>query len=76
MDHATLVAKGRRYWEIWLPQMTKELKEAEQFNAAIQIAAARAQAEIFDLKVKGYQEHEAHQLVLPKYIFLSPEKHE
>ncbi|RYF38689.1 MAG: hypothetical protein EOO38_24410 [Cytophagaceae bacterium] len=76
MDHATLVAKGRRYWEIWLPQMTRELKEAKQFNAAIQIAAARAQAEIFDLRVKGYQEHEAQKLVLPKYIFLSPEKHE
>ena len=56
--------------------MTKELKEAKQFNAAIQTEAAGAHAERFELRIRGYQKHEAHKLVLPKYIFLSPQKHE
>jgi hypothetical protein len=76
MDQATLVAKARRYWEMWLPRKTKELKDAGEFDAAIQIAAVRAHAEIVELIVRGYRECEAIELALPKYIFLKPELHE
>jgi len=75
-DRAMLAAKARRYWEMWLPKKTKELKDAGQFDVAIQIAAVRAQTEVAELMVLGYQEHEARKVVLPKYIFLKPEPHE
>ena len=72
-DRAMLAAKARRYWEMWLPKKTKELKGAGQFDVAIQIAAARAYAEITELVTRGYQEREAKEIVFPKYIFLKPE---
>ena len=75
-NQAMLAAKARRYWEMWLPRKTKELRDAGQFDMAIQIAAARARAEIAELVVFGYQEHEARKVVLPKYIFLKPEPRE
>jgi hypothetical protein len=73
MDREILAAEARRYWKMWLPRKTKELKDVEQFDAAIQIAAACAQAEIIELMTRGYQEHEAKKVVLPKYIFLELE---
>jgi hypothetical protein len=73
MDREILAAEARSYWERWLPRKTKELKDAKQFDAAIKIAAVYAHAEIVDLMVRGFQEHEAKKVVLPKYIFLEPE---
>jgi hypothetical protein len=74
MDQAILAAKARRYWEIWLPRKTKKLKDAGEFDTDIQIAAVRAHAEIVELIMRGYQESEAIELALQKYIFLEPEQ--
>jgi len=73
MDWMTLNNKACRYWEMWLPRRTKQLKDAEQFDAAIRTAVAKTQSEIVDLLEKGYPEHEAKDVVLPKYIYLKPE---
>jgi hypothetical protein len=73
VDRTTLAIKARKHWETWLPEKTKELKAAGEFGAAIQIAARRAQEEIADLMAQGYQEHEAAEVVLPKFILLKPE---
>jgi hypothetical protein len=73
MDRTTLAIKARKHWEEWLPNKTAELKAARLFGSAIQIAARRAQEEIADLMAQGYQEHEAAEMVLPKFILLKPE---
>ena len=41
MKQAILVAKVRRYQAMWLLRKTKELKNAGEFNATIEIAAVR-----------------------------------
>ena len=76
MDRTTLAIKARKHWEEWLPEKTQELKEAGEFNQAIQMAALRAQQEIADLMAQGYQEHEAEEVVLPQFILLKPEERE
>ncbi len=68
-----LAIKAGKHWEKWLPKKTKELKDAGEFYAALQIVAVYAQAEISALMAKGYQKHEAEELVLPLYILLDPE---
>jgi len=73
MDRTTLAIKARKHWEKWLPRKTKALKEAGEFNQAIQAAARKAQVEIADLMAQGYQEHEAEEVVLPQFILLKPE---
>lgn len=68
-----LAIKAGKHWEKWLPRKTKELKDAGEFYAALQIVAVYAQSEISALMAKGYQKHEAEELVLPLYILLDPE---
>jgi hypothetical protein len=72
MDRTTLAITAREYWEKWRPKKTAELKAAGKFTATIQIAAVYAQAEIAELMMLGYQEHEAAEVTLLKYIFLEP----
>ena len=73
MERKLLIIKARKHWEEWLPEKTQDLKEVGEFKAATRIAARRAQAEIVDLMARGYQEHEAEEVVLPKHILLEPE---
>lgn len=73
MDRTTLAIKARKHWERWLPDKVKALKEAGEYEQAIQAAARKAQAEISDLMAQGYQEHEAEEVALPQFILLKPE---
>jgi hypothetical protein len=73
MERKALIIKARKHWEEWLPGKTQGLKEVGEFKAATRIAARRAQAEIADLITRGYQDHEAEEVVLPKHILLEPE---
>jgi hypothetical protein len=73
MDRTTLAIKARKHWEEWLPEKTRELKAAGEFNQAIQTAARQAQQEIADLMAQRYQEHEAEEVALPQFILLKPE---
>lgn len=76
MDREMLAMKAHRHWEMWLPKKTKKLKATGQFEIAVQTAATRAYAEIATLVARGYQESEANDIALPKYISLKPEPHE
>src|SRR6476660_7893590 len=73
MERKSLIIKVRKHWEEWLPDKTQGLKEVGEFKAVTRAEARRAQAEIADLMAKGYQEHEAEEVVLPKRIFLETE---
>jgi hypothetical protein len=73
MDRSTLAIKARKHWEQWLPKKTRELKDAGEFQMAIQMAARQAQQEISNLMAQGYQEHEAEEVALPMFILLKPE---
>ncbi len=68
-----LAIKAKEHWEKWLPRKTKELKDAGQFYAALQIVAVYTQAEIDKFIAKGYDKHKAEALALPLYILLEPE---
>jgi hypothetical protein len=59
-----LKALARKHWAERLPEKVKELKGA----------ANLAQTEIEHLMRQGYQEHEAREVALPKFILLKPEK--
>ena len=76
MDREMLATKAQKHWEMWLPKKTKKLKETGRFVTAVQTAALRAYAEIARLVARGYQEREAFDIALPKYICLKPEPHE
>jgi hypothetical protein len=73
MERKALIIKARKHWEEWLPEKTEGLKEAGEFKAVTRGAARLAQAEIAELMARGYQQHEAEELVLPKHILLEPE---
>lgn len=76
MDREMLVVKARRHWEMWLPKKTRKLKDAGQFDTAIQVAVTRAYAEVTKLVTRGYQEREAKEIAFPKYVCLRPEPKE
>ena len=73
MDRATLAAKARKHWAIWLPKKTAELKATREFGEATQAAAVAAQRQIQTLVGQGYQEHEAEEVALKLFILLAPE---
>lgn len=76
MNREMLVVKAHRHWEMWLPKKTRKLKDAGQFERAIELAATQAHAEIATLVNRGYQVREATDMTLPKYVNLKPEPHE
>ena len=73
MGVSALAAKARKHWAEWLPEKTRELKEAGLFQLRAQAAAVKAEKEILSLMQSGYQRHEAEEVVLPRYILLPPE---
>ena len=76
MNREMLVTKAHRHWEMWLPNKTRKLKNAGQFETAVQTAVTHACAEITALVSRGYKEREATDIILPKYVSLRPEPHE
>ena len=68
-DIASAVAYVRSWG--YLPNKYRELKESGLLNQEL---ANLAQDEIEALQKKGYQEHEAREVVLPQLILLPPEE--
>ena len=73
MDVTSLAIMARQHWALWLPRKTQELEEMALLSQALQIAAIYAHREIAELVLRGYQAHEAAEVVLPKYILMAPE---
>lgn len=73
MDRTTLAAMARAHWATYLPAKTAELKAQGTLNEEAQAAATLAQREIDDLMNQGFQEHEAAEVALPRYVLLPPE---
>ncbi len=62
------------HWEEWLPKKTAELKEAGDFESALQVAAVNANRKVLQLmQYQHYQKHEAEEVALRQYILLAPE---
>lgn len=74
MTAMILASQARKHWAEWLPERTKELKEAGIFLTETLKAAEAAHRELRNLMNQGYQFHEAEEVVLPKYILLPPEE--
>lgn len=74
MDRQSIASKARKHWEEWLPAKTWALKQAGEFEEAIQGAALAAHRMIQELMSQGYQEHEAEEVALRQYVLLQPEK--
>lgn len=77
MSIPELKAKALRHWKKWLPKKYASLQAEGKLDEAAQGAADLAQQEInFLVRDKGYQEHEAEEVALPKFILLPPEPQE
>lgn len=62
------------HWKKWLPQKTKELREAGTLNERAQQASREASDQVASLMRAGLQQHEAEERVLPDLIMLPPER--
>jgi hypothetical protein len=54
--------------------MTRDLRRAGTLNERAQKASMEAASQVAALMEKGYQKHEAEEIVLPETIMLPPEK--
>jgi hypothetical protein len=70
MSVSELQALARKHWMMYLPTRVRELNAAGEQDRALQGAAT----EIDQLMGWGYQESEAREVVLPKFILLPEEK--
>lgn len=74
MSISKLIALARKHWNEHLPQRVRELRAQGTLDEELQGAANLAQAEIEQLKSRGYQEYEAWEVVLPTLILLPTER--
>ena len=61
------------HWKEWRPKMVKEMRKNGTLNEEAQKASKRAADQVASLMAKGYQKHEAEEMVLPETILLPPE---
>ena len=73
MDKLSLASKTRKHWMKWLPQKVAALREAGEFEEAVQGAALAAHRQILELMQQGYQAHEAEEVALRQFVLLEPE---
>ena len=76
MSVLELKALARKHWTKYLPNKVRELKAEGLLEDELHGVANLAQDEIEALQKKGYQEHEAREVVLPQLILLPPEEEE
>ena len=67
---------AKEHWKRLRPRMYRELKKSGNLEQALQHAQERSSSEMSDLLEKGFQEHEAWELVAPRYVALPSEKDE
>ena len=66
--------KARSHWKEFRPQMYQDLLKSGQLEQALRKASDNANEEISELVSNGgLKLHEAHEIVLPRYIYLKPE---
>lgn len=63
MSTSSLTSKILKHWKQWLPMKYARLKAEGILDQEAQARAANAQQEISDLMSRGYQEHEAEEVV-------------
>lgn len=76
MSIQELTALAREHWMTYLPQRVRYLQAQGTLDETLQGAAALAQAEIEQLKSRGYQEHEAREVALLSFVLLPAEPDE
>lgn len=69
-----LKALAIRHWSQWQPKMVKKLKAENRLNSVALAAAEKTDREIKSLMSKGFQHHEAEEMVMQRYILLRPEQ--
>lgn len=73
MTEQELTRKARDHWAKWLPAKTAELKASGMLLETTQAAGKLAAQTVQELMSRGYQEHEAMEVALAKYVLLQPE---
>jgi hypothetical protein len=73
IDRDILIGQAEEHWKRYLPSMYKKLKEAGTLEAEAMNAGIRAADMIEELIAGGLYPFEAREIVLPQYIFLTPE---
>ena len=61
-----------KQWKEFLPILYEELQERGDLTKEAEPAASKTLDEIAELREQGYQLHEAEEVVLPKYVLLTP----
>ena len=61
------------HWSEWRPKFVKDLIKHNRLQTVALAAATKASEEIRELMEQGYQNHEAEEVVMPKYILRPPE---
>ena len=61
-----------KHWKEILPSLYEELQERGDLMKEAELAASKTLDEIAELREQGYQLHEAEEVVLPKYVLLTP----
>lgn len=74
MTVAQLKQTAIEHWADWRPKEVKQLIKEGRLQAVALKAAQQAHKEIEELIRYGFQNHEAEEVVFPKYISLKPEK--
>ena len=74
MSVLELKALARKHWTKYLPNKVRELKAEGLLEDELHGVANLAQDEIETLQKKGYQEHEAREVVLRQLILLPQEE--
>lgn len=68
-----LVEKAREHWKEFQPTMFKALERAGMLERRLEEAAQKTVSEMADLRDQGFDDHEAREIVYPKYILLRDE---
>jgi len=65
---------AKYHWKEWRPKQYEELRRSGDLREELRKAAKKAHKEIMKLLQSGYQNHEAEEIVLTRYILLAPEQ--
>ena len=72
MDAAQLTIRIQQHWAKWLPKRTRRLQQEGTWAAETAACAELAMAEYRTLRMAGFREHEAEEVVLTQFVLLSP----
>jgi len=70
MTREELASKIRQHWRKWLPKKHLALKESGRLMEESNSLAMRAHQRWVELVERGYQDHEADEVVNAEYVYL------